>query len=447
LKGFFDLKKTSLMTHRIFISLSIITFFLVCINFLSCSKPDAVTPTDPCAGKTILLTATTTATSGGSTANGSITATASGSTGFTYSLNGGAFQGSGTFSNLAVGAYSVVAKDASGCTGTQSFTVTATACPTITITAIITPASTATNGAINATATGSTGITYSIDAGPFQATGVFSGLTPASHNITAKDVNGCTATSTFLVTSVGCPTITVSSTTTNTAGPTGTTGSITATATGGATPYLYSLNGVAFQTSNLFSNLAAATNYTVVAKDANNCQGSAINITVASNPCPTINFTQAVTGSDKCATIGTGTINVTATGSTGFTYSKDGVTFQASNVFTALLPTNYTITVKDLNGCVKTGIVTVNQATAGPLFTNVKTIMTANCALSGCHAGASPQNGINFSDDCTIVAQKTRIKIRAVDGNPSIMPPSGSISAADKQKIVDWINGGGQHSN
>ena len=97
-----------------------------------------------------------------------------------------------------------------------------------------------------------------ITAGPFQVTGVFTGLTPTSHNITAKDANGCTATSTFLVTSVGCPTITVNATTTNTAGPTATTGSITASATGGATPYMYSLNGGTFQSAVLFLGVRCA---------------------------------------------------------------------------------------------------------------------------------------------------------------------------------------------
>ena len=435
------------MTHKIFISISLVAFFLVSVNFISCSKPDAVAPpTDPCAGKTIVVTGTTTPTSAGSTTNGAINASATGSTGFTYSLNGGAFQPAGTFTNLAVGSYSIVAKDASACTGSQSFTVTATPCPTISITATTTQASspTAANGAINATATGSTGLTYSKDGINFQATGVFTALLPTNYTITVKDVNGCTASAVFLVTSVGCATINVAFTTTNSAGPTATTGSITATATGGAAPYTYNLNGGAFQSSNLFNNLLAAT-YTVIAKDANGCSGSSGIVTVASNPCPTITFTQVVTVSDKCA--GTGSINVTATGSTGFMYQLNSNAYQTSNVFNTLPVGSYTINVRDLNGCVKTGTVPVAQAPAGTLFTNVKTIMTANCAFAGCHGGSSPQSGLNFGDDCTIVAQKLRIKARAVDGIPSIMPASGAISAADKQKILDWINAGGQHSN
>ena len=436
------------MSKKLLINLSIVVFFIVSINFISCSKPDPVTPpADPCAGKTIVVTGTTTPISVGSTNNGAINASASGSTGFTYSINGGAFQATGTFSNLVVGAYSVLAKDGNGCTGSQSFTVTATPCPTITITATTTttsPAS-ASNGSITATATGSTGLTYSNNGGPFQATGAFTGLAIGTYNITVKDVNGCTASAAFNVVAAGCPTINVTATTTNTAGPTATNGSITASASGGVASYLYSKDaGVSYQNTGLFNNLIAG-NYTITAKDANGCLGSSSTIIVASNPCPTINYTQVVVGADKCAPAGTGSITVTATGSTGYMYQLNNNAFQNSNIFNTLVLGSYTINVRDANGCIKTGTVPVGQAPAGPLFTNVKTIMTANCG--SCHGGPSPQSGYNFNDDCTIVAQKLRIKARAVDGIPSIMPMSGPLSAADKQKILDWINGGGQHSN
>jgi uncharacterized membrane protein len=85
----------------------------------------------------------------------------------------------------------------------------------------------------------------------------------------------------------------------------------------------------------------------------------------------------------------------------------------------------------------------------GSLFTSVKTVLATNCALSGCHAGASPQNGLNFSDNCTIVAQSARIKARAVDHVPSQMPPppAAPLSDGDKKKITDWIAAGGRLSD
>ena len=48
---------------------------------------------------------------------------------------------------------------------------------------------------------------------------------------------------------------------------------------------------------------------------------------------------------------------------------------------------------------------------------------------------------MNWQVDCNIVANKARIKVRAVD--ESSMPPGNPLSAADKKKITDWIAAGG----
>lgn len=88
---------------------------------------------------------------------------------------------------------------------------------------------------------------------------------------------------------------------------------------------------------------------------------------------------------------------------------------------------------------------------AGPLFIAVRTIMQSSCAVNGCHAGAVPSGGHNFSIDNTIVAQKDRIKVRAVDqaGTPNQMPqpPRAALSIADQKKITDWISAGGAITN
>jgi large repetitive protein len=442
------------MSKKFLIGLASILFVLSSAYFISCSKPSTdPPPAATCADKTIVINGTTTNTSGGTTTNGAITVSATGSTGFTYSVSPGtgAFQSSGSFTGLAAGTYTVTAKDDAGCTSTKSYTVAATACPTITITAVLTQATNATaaNGAINATATGSTGLTYSLGTGAFQASGNFTGLIAGTYQITAKDVNGCTNATNFTVTAASCPTITVATSTTQSAGPTATNGSITVTSsTGGLAPYTFSLNGGAFQGAGVtaFNNLLAG-NYTIVAKDQNGCLSASTPVVVSFTPCPTITVSNAILGSDKC-TNNTGRITVTATGSTGFTYTKDGgTTYQASNIFNSLATGNFTVGVKDANGCVSSVATTVPVAAAGPLFASVKALMTANCAFAGCHAGINPPGTHDFTVDCTIVTQSARIKLRAVDANPSVMPPTGSLSTVDKQKITDWINAGGQHSN
>jgi hypothetical protein len=439
------------MQKKILLCFSIIAISIVSLNFVSCSKPSTTAPpVATCADKTIVITGTTTPTSGGTTSNGSITVSATGSTGFTYSLGTGAFQASGSFTNLAANTYTITAKDDAGCTSIKSFVVTASACPTITITAVITQASNATaaNGAINATATGSTGITYSIGTGAFQASGNFTALSANTYPITAKDVNGCTTTVNFTVTAASCPTITVTSTTVPSAGPTSATGSITSSASGGAAPYMYSLNNGTFQNIATFNNLAPSSptlTYTIVARDVNGCSSASTVVVLGSVPCPTITINTAVIGSELCAPTNVGSITVNASGSTGLMYKEGSNAYQASNIFNGLNAGSYTIFVRDVNGCENSSNVTVNNLPQGPLFTSVKAVLATNCAFAGCHGGANPQSGINFADNCTIVSRKDRINARAVVAGT--MPPSGAISNADKQKITDWINAGGKYSN
>lgn len=110
---------------RYFILFAVLGIFLLTFHSCSKSSPDPTPPpTDVCAGKTIAITATAAPISGCGTA-GSITASASGSTGFTYKLGtAGSYQASGNFTGVAPGNYTVFAKDAAGCEKTQAVAVT-----------------------------------------------------------------------------------------------------------------------------------------------------------------------------------------------------------------------------------------------------------------------------------------------------------------------------------
>ena len=80
------------------------------------------------------------------------------------------------------------------------------------------------------------------------------------------------------------------------------------------------------------------------------------------------------------------------------------------------------------------------SGTPGPLFTAVKTLMQANC--QSCHNGSNANGGKDWTVDCNIVANKNRIKARAVD--EGTMPPTGPLSQSEKDKITAWINAGGR---
>lgn len=175
---------------------------------------------------------------------------------------------------------------------------------------------------------------------------------------------------------------------------------------------------------------------------------------------PCAGVTVSVTGTPTNATTGqsNGSIAVSATGGSGFTYSLNGGAFQSGATFGNLAAGTYTVVAKNANGCTGSAQVTVGtgttgggecSGTAGPLFTAVKAVLQANCV--SCHNASNSQGGMNWAVDCNIVTNRARIKARAVDAagtaNQMPPPPNPPLSTADRQKITDWIAAGGNFSN
>ena len=90
-------------------------------------------------------------------------------------------------------------------------------------------------------------------------------LSAGTYTVTVKDANGCLKTFNTTITE---PTALVANAVSTAS--TGTNGTITASASGGLTPYTYSINGTNYFSGSLFSNLAPGT-YTIYAKDNNGC--------------------------------------------------------------------------------------------------------------------------------------------------------------------------------
>jgi large repetitive protein len=135
-----------------------------------------------------------------------LTATATGANGAVeYSLNGGAFQSSNTFTVNAAGSpYTVVAREVAIPTCTATATALTVTQPTAVAAAAVvtTPiAAFGGTGTITVTGTGGTGAkTYVITSGTTinttgATTGVFTGLASGTYTFTATDANGCTAVS------------------------------------------------------------------------------------------------------------------------------------------------------------------------------------------------------------------------------------------------------------
>jgi hypothetical protein len=247
-------------------------------------------------------------------------------------------------------------------------------------------------------------------------------------------------------------TITVSGTANSASGAGLSDGSISVSASGGS-GFTYSINGGAFQSSGNFTGLAAAT-YSVTAKDSRGCTGNNSFTVSVSSPCAGQTFTVGGTpiSATPCLPTPNGSITVTTSGGgAGFTFNIGGGAFQASPLFSNLAANTYIVGAKEAGGCVKTASIVVAATTPGTQFAAVKVIINANCALGGCHVSPNPQGGFDFSQDCQIVINAARIKVRAVDnfgtGQQMPPPPTPGLSLNDRNAITAWVNGGGTYSN
>jgi len=97
------------------ISTAIFLTSISSILFFSCKKSDpSPAPANPCTGLSIAVTTSSTSNTPCQPANGSIIVNASGSSGYTYSINGGNFQTNNNFTGLNAGNYNIIVKDANG---------------------------------------------------------------------------------------------------------------------------------------------------------------------------------------------------------------------------------------------------------------------------------------------------------------------------------------------
>ena len=310
--------------------------------------------------------------------DGQITVTASGGTpGLIYSKDNGVtyqlYDANNVFNSLGAGTYQIVVKDANGCTSTEQ-DVTIIAPSVISSNAVVTSdyngsqlsCATSSDGTITVTASGGTGVLqYSDDNGvTYQLSNLFNNLGAGTYKMVVKDANGCTSVEQDVTITAPSAISSNAVVTSNYNGSqiscaTSSDGTITVTASGGTGTLQYSDdNGVAYQLSNVFSNLGAGT-YKIVVKDANylyGCPNTEQDVTItapvaiSSNAAVTSNYN----GSQlSCATSTDGVITVTASNGTGtLTYSDDnGVSYQAGNVFSNLGAGTYKMVVKDANGC------------------------------------------------------------------------------------------------
>jgi hypothetical protein len=284
---------------------------------------------------------------------GTTTLTASatgGSAPYTYSLNGGTYQSGNTF-NVTAGTYFVTVKDVNGNIATSN-NLSFAQPPKVLEISVTYPKITTSGGTTTLTVwnTGGTGpFSYSLNGGAYQSENKFT-VTAGTYTVTIKDSGVQSATTTITITQPGeNQTVVAVTATAGTITTYGGSTTLTANATGGTTPYIYSLNGGAYQSGNTFTVTAGT--YTVTVMDENDITATSNSITIT-QPAKTL----AVTATAGTIALYGGTTTLTANaigGATPYTYSLNGSAFQSGNTFTINAGT-YIVTVKDGNGITAT---------------------------------------------------------------------------------------------
>lgn len=278
-----------------------------------------------------------------------LTASATGGTGsYTFGLSNGQTSTDGKFPNLPNGDYILTATDANGCTATASFTLNYTALSASVLTGNPKCAGEATGQFLVSAGGGTAPFQFSLDGVNFQNSAIFAGLAAGTYNIVVKDAAG----DLFQINNVELTDPTALTATAAVAQS-----SVTVTAAGGTGVLTYSLDGGAFQTSKTFQNVAGG-QHTVTVKDANGCTTS-VQVTVLANtltaavepvvlPCP-----PALPTFEICVNAGYPPYTYTVSPNIPSTLTGSALC-DSRIVFADVKTGNYTVTITDSEGFVKT---------------------------------------------------------------------------------------------
>jgi hypothetical protein len=149
-------------------------------------------------------------------------------------------------------------------------------------------------------------------------------------------------------------------------------------ATGGTGGIQYSINGGAYQISNVFSALAPGA-YVVIARDANSCTQTTASINIAT-PAAALSITTITKTDPLCNGSSNGSFTIVAAGGTApYQYSSNGSTYVSSNVLSGLSANAYTLRVRDANGCI---VNSSSQTLSNPAVLSFNTTSTTpqSCA-------------------------------------------------------------------
>jgi PKD repeat protein/predicted heme/steroid binding protein len=365
----------------VFSGLGANTYTMGILDARGCTATTSVTITAP-----VALSGTAAATSdfsgfnircnGGS--DGIIEVNVTGGTGtLRYSLDGGAYQLSNTFTGLSEGSYDITVRDANLCTF-DILNVPVTEPTLLAISSVLeTQAVTCYGGndgeaeVVVSAGTGAAPYTYQwyynasfSNPVPGAITSTLSGVPAATYYILVKDANLCTAGGSVDITQPPQLTVTKDGQT-NILCFGDATGTINVTSAGGFGAHTFTWTGtdylgVAFNSTDEDLTGLKAGSYNLIVEDANNCTVTlaVVNITQPADLTVTLNATTNV----LCHDASTGAIYITVNGGVqpvgGYFYTWTGTDYlgaaynSTSEDLTGLKAGTYSLQVADNNGCV-----------------------------------------------------------------------------------------------
>lgn len=279
---------------------------------------------------------------------------------FTYSIDGLQFQSSATFNNLPAGTYTVTVVDKNGCTGFITKTISQPPQLTVVLNTVQSTCFNLSTGGISVTTAGGTGGLSYVWTGPNNYTSTqknITGVAAGPYMLTVTDNNGCTVQLNAVVPTYNAITVTPTIVDIRCRGEIN--GKINLTVSGGTgSGFTYSWNTGA--TSKDIANMAAGNNYKITITDIGS--GCVENRTYAIiQPASNVSISATKTNVLGCGT-GLGTITSAGSGGTGsYQYKLDNGSYQGSGIFSGLYAGDFTVWVKDANGCTASKLVSITD--------------------------------------------------------------------------------------
>jgi len=339
-------------------------------GLIDVTEPDTISATATVTSPVICIGAT-----------GTVTIVANGGTvPYTFTFNGVTQVGNGVFTGIYAGnGYVWSVDDVNGC-GPVTGTLDITEPPIPAATAAVTGDILCAGGTATVTLTASSGTapyTFTFNGLTQVGNGVFTGIPAGIGYVwTVYDANGCGPVTGTLDITEPLP-LTATAAVTSPVICVGGTATITISASGGTSPYSYTLNGITQAGDSVFTGIPAGT-YTWSVTDANNCGPVTGTITVDVPPIPAAT---AYVSSPVPCNGGTASVTISAVnGATPYTYTFNGITQTGDSIFTGIpAGTGYPWSVTDANGCGPvTGLLDVTEP---PVLTASITAQSTNICI------------------------------------------------------------------